>query len=94
MITIPKEIVEKAEKYAKLKQITDELYEDLESYFNDLEGDDAVYRGSYTVVDKPSGELLESGCYCDQIRGGEDFFVGTFYYPTQDGRYIAYYYST
>lgn len=64
----------------------DELYE---GFFED------VYTGNITIVEEPTGKHQGEGQYCNQHSVGwtGDSFEGVYYFPIEDGRYLAIEYS-
>lgn len=64
----------------------DKLYE---GFFED------VYTGNITIVEEPTGKHQGEGRYCNQHSIGwtGDSFEGVYYFPIEDGRYLAIEYS-
>lgn len=54
-----------------------------------------VYAGNMTIVEEPTGKHQGKGQYCNQHSVGwfGDSFEGTYYFPIEDGRYLAVEYS-
>nr|DAI56156.1 MAG TPA: hypothetical protein [Caudoviricetes sp.] len=75
----------KEDKEFLIAQI-DELYEE---FFEDL------FVTDMAIVDEPTGEHQGEGQYCNQSSVGwsGDSFEGTYYFPVEDGRYLAIEYS-
>ena len=75
----------KEDKEFLIAQI-DKLYE---GFFED------VYTGKITIVEEPTGEHQGEGQYCNQHSIGwtGDSFEGVYYFPIEDGRYLAIEYS-
>lgn len=90
---VPDKITKKVERLEALNKEADAIYDELLEYF-DNHGMDGVSSGSFSIAEEPSGILQNENEYCDQIQIGEDWYEGTYYYPTKDGRYIAISYTT
>lgn len=97
MNKISKEVVKIVEKYSCFENIpldesgyiikqVDKIYY---GFFED------VYAWDMEIVSEPTGEYQGEGQYCDQYTVGwsGDSFEGTYYIPTEDGRYLAIGYS-
>lgn len=80
---IPKEIASKVERYEKLKNEEDKLWEELEEFANENGFEDFLISG-FGVCQEPHGEEQSNGEYCDQCMCGEDSGYGTYYYPIEE----------
>lgn len=79
---IPKEIASKAERYEKLKNETDKLWEELEEFARE-NGFEDFWINDFGASQEPEGEEQSNGEYCDQYMRGEDSGSGTYYYPIE-----------
>lgn len=80
---VSKKIANKVEQYQKLKAKVDELYQQLNSYFEDELGVEGFYDAF--ITDETEGtKQTEDGEYCDQRTLGEDWYKGVYYYPIKN----------
>lgn len=86
---IPKELADKFKQYRILKDQTDKLFEELESWLNDNAGmaDCGMY--DFGASQKPSGTLQTDGEYCEEHRIGEDSCDGIYYWPVDSCDWYA-----
>ena len=97
MNKISKRVVKIVEKYRCFKNISlaevsyiieqvDKLYY---GFFED------IYVCNMVIVSEPTGDCQGEGQYCNQSSVGwtGDSLEGTYYFPTEDGRYLAIEYS-
>lgn len=87
---IPKEIVEKMEKVNELQEeIFEWAKENIDIEGSDLSFDEyEKFEPTYIFTNKPTGVKQSTGEYCNQWEYAEDWYVGNYYYPTFDGRYL------
>lgn len=80
---VSKEIANKVKRYQELQAEADELYQQLNSYFEDELGVEGFY--DPFITDEPKGiEQSGDGEYCDQTILGEDLYKGVYYYQIED----------
>ena len=86
---VPKTIAGKVQKYQELKQQQEQLYKEIEEYFeNEL---DAQGFGEPFITDKPKGHLQNDDEYCDQHCIYEDWYQGTYYHQIEGSKkYVGY----
>ena len=73
-----KEMAEKVAKYEKLQKQADELYKEIEKYFEEelgAEGFEVPF-----ITNKPIGDKVNDDEYCDQHCIYEGWYQGTYYY--------------
>ena len=84
-MVIPKEIREKIEQRNELnKEIQFWCEKNLEM--------DGMHSSEAYIIDEPKGENQEVEYgeeWCDQKILGEDWYVGTYYWKMDDGRYLC-----
>ena len=93
---VTKEIAEKVKQYEEARDAVDRLSVELSHVFVDVDDEwEGCYMKRFFLVSAPKGEMQNDGEYCNQLQGYlEDDFWGTYYYPTEDGRYVAIAYET
>ena len=86
---VPKTIADKVQKYQELKQQQEQLYKEIEEYFeNEL---DAQGFGEPFITSKPKGHLQNDDEYCDQHCIYEDWYQGTYYHQIEGSKkYVGY----
>ena len=89
-----KEIAEKAKEYDEVSKRANDLFEELEEYFNENAETEDLRLDSFFVADEPVGIKQQDGGYCNQTHHREDHYTGTYYNPIEDSKkYVAYTYS-
>lgn len=86
---IPKSVINKIRDYQKAKSQYNKLYNELESWFEE-NADSGVLWNDFEFADKPKGQYLGDGEWCEQYEAyySPDCGNGTMYYEVK-GKYIA-----